>query len=104
MDTPGQGRRSASVKQDRVYLVDTVCYRMIRSRGFRVNLAGWQADKLYALVGAQREAYNWVVSRLKNNPTLTWFDLQKEFTTIRQATPHLRQTERLFQNTGHPPG
>ena len=72
---------------------------MIRSRGFRVNLAGWQADKLYALVGAQREAYNWAVSRLKDDPTLTRFDLQKEFTTIRQATPHLRQTERLFQNT-----
>ncbi len=72
---------------------------MIRSRGFRVNLAGWQADKLYALVGAQREAYNWAVSKLKDDPTLTWFDLQKEFTTIRQATPHLRQTERLFQNT-----
>ena len=72
---------------------------MIRSRGFRVNLVGLQAAKLYALVGAQREVYNWAVSKLKEDPTLTRFDLLKEFTTIRQATPHLQQTERIFQNT-----
>ena len=72
---------------------------MIRSRGFRVNLAGSQADKLYALVGAQREAYNWAISKLKEDPTLTYFDLQKEFTAIRRATPHLQPTTRAFQNT-----
>ncbi len=50
---------------------------MIRSRGFRVNPTDPQADKLYALVGSQREAYNWAISRLKEDPTLTGFDLHK---------------------------
>ena len=72
---------------------------MIRSRGLRVNLAGSQATKLYAPVGAQREAYNWAVSQLKDDSTLTYFDLQKEFTTIRRATPHLQPTARAFQDT-----
>ncbi len=99
MDVPGQGRRSASAKQGRVYTVGQVCCRMIRSRGFRVNLAGSQADKLYAPAGGRREAYSWAVSKPKDDPTLTGFDLQKEFTALRQATSHLRQTERLFQQT-----
>ena len=72
---------------------------MMRSRGFCVNLTGWQAAKLYALVGAQREVYNWAISKLKEDPTLTRFDLQKEFTVIRRSTPHLQQTERIFQDT-----
>ena len=70
---------------------------MMRTRGFRVVLTREQAAKLSNLVGAQREAYNWAVSRLKGDPTLTLFDLQKEFTILRQATPHQQQTERDFQ-------
>ncbi len=58
-------------------MVDPVYYHMMRSRGFRVNLAGWQAAKLYALVGAQREVYNWTISKLKEDTTLTRFDLHK---------------------------
>ena len=50
---------------------------MIRSRGFRVNLAGWQAGKLYAPAGGRREAYNWAASRPKSNPALTRFDLHR---------------------------
>ena len=70
---------------------------MMRTRGFRIVLTREQATKLTELVSAQREVYNWAVSRLKEDPTLTLFDLQKEFTTLRQATPHLQQTERIFQ-------
>ena len=42
-----------------------------------MNLVGPQAAKLYALAGAQHEAYNLTVSGLKDDPTLTRFDLQK---------------------------
>ena len=72
---------------------------MMRSRGFRVVLTRQQAAKLASLVGCQRTSYNWAVSRLKDDPTLTWYDLQKEFTTLRRATPHLRLAERAFQAT-----
>ena len=71
---------------------------MYRARGFRVVLTRTQAAKLSGLVGGQRETYNWAVSRLKEDPTLTWYDLQKEFTALRRATPHLQRTERAFQN------
>ena len=70
---------------------------MMRTRGFRIVLTREQAAKLTELVSAQREVYNWAVSRLKEDPTLTLFDLLKELTTLRQATPHLQQTERIFQ-------
>ena len=70
---------------------------MMRTFGFRVTLTREQTAKMTELVGAQRETYNWAVSRLKEDPTLTRFDLHKEFTALRQTTPHLRQTEQAFQ-------
>ena len=70
---------------------------MLRTRGFRVVLTREQAAKLSRLVDAQRAVYNWTISRLKEDPTLTLFDLQKEFTILRRMTPHLQQTERDFQ-------
>ena len=78
-------------------MVDSVCYGMLRTRGFRVVLTREQAAKLSRLVDAQRAVYNWAISRLKEDPTLTLFDLQKEFTILRRMTPHLQQTERDFQ-------
>ena len=72
---------------------------MKRSRGFRVNLRRSQATKLKQLLADQRATYNWAVSRLKADPALTKFDLQKEFTILRQSTPHLQHAERSFQNT-----
>ena len=70
---------------------------MMRSRGFRAVLTNQQAAKLDSLVGGQRETYNWAVSRLKEDAALTRFDLQKEFTTLRRTTPHLRLVERAYQ-------
>ena len=70
---------------------------MHRSRGFRVVLTNQQAGKLTSLVGDQRVVYNWAVSRLKEDATLTRYDLQKEFTTLRRTTPHLRLVERAYQ-------
>ena len=70
---------------------------MMRTRGFRVVLTREQAAKLSGLVDAQRAVYSWAISRLKEDPTLTLFDLQKEFTILRRMMPHLQQTERDFQ-------
>ena len=70
---------------------------MHRSRGFRVVLTHQQAAKLTSLAVGQRTAYNWAVSRLKEDATLTRYDLQKEFTALRRATPHLQQVERAYQ-------
>lgn len=70
---------------------------MMRSSGFHVALTNQQAAKLDNLVGGQRAAYNWAVSRLKEDPTLTRYDLQKEFAGLRRATSHLRRIGRAFQ-------
>ena len=70
---------------------------MMRSHGFRVVLTNQQAGKLTGLVGGQRETYNWAVSRLKEDATLTRYDLSKEFTALRRATLHLRLVERAYQ-------
>ena len=70
---------------------------MMRSNGFRVVLTNQQAAKLDNLVGGQRAAYTWAVSRLKEDPTLTRYDLQKEFTGLRRATSHLQRIGRAFQ-------
>ena len=70
---------------------------MMRSRGFRIVLTREQSAKLVGLVGGQRVVYNWAVSRLKEDPTLTRYDLQKEFTALRRATPHLQLVERAYQ-------
>ena len=70
---------------------------MHRSRGFRVVLTHQQAAKLDGLVVGQRTAYNWAVSRLKEDTILTRYDLQKGFTALRRATPHLQQVERAYQ-------
>ena len=52
-------------------------------RSFRIHLTLQQAAKVDGLIDCQRAVYNWSVSRLKDDPTLTFFDLQKEFTIIR---------------------
>ena len=71
---------------------------MYRSRGFRVVLTRQQAAKLGDLVGGQRTVYNWAVSRLKTDPALTRYDLQKEFTVLRRATPWLRDVPVRYQH------
>ena len=71
---------------------------MYRSRGFRVVLMRQQAAKLTSLVGGQRTVYNWAVSRLKEDTTLTRFDLAKEFTVLRRATPWLRGVPARYQH------
>ena len=70
---------------------------MYRTRGFRVILTRQQAAKLGDLVGGQRTVYNWAVSRLKADPALTRYDLQKEFTILRRATPWLRDVPVKYQ-------
>ncbi|MCE2509152.1 MAG: transposase [Nitrosopumilaceae archaeon] len=48
---------------------------------------------------SQRFVYNWAVERLLADSTLTRFDLQKLFTKLRNSTPHLREVERIHQDT-----
>ena len=82
------------------YGINMVPYQpsmMHRARGFRVVLTRTQAAKLASLVVGQRTVYNWAISRLKEDPALTRYDLSKEFTTLRRATPHLQLTARTFQ-------
>ena len=71
---------------------------MHRSTGFRVNLTRQQADRVGVMLSSQRFAYNWAVSRLKEDPTLTRYDLQKEFTALRRATPWLQDIPVAYQH------
>ena len=57
-----------------------------------------QARHVAAIRASQRFVYNWAVERLLADPTLTGYDLQKEFTGLRRATPHLQAVERKYQN------
>ena len=72
---------------------------MYRSSGFRIDLTHSQARHVGAIRSSQRFTYNWAVERLLADPTLTTYGLQKEFTGVRRATPHLQAVERAYQNT-----
>ena len=71
---------------------------MYRSAGFRINLTRRQADCIGMVLDAQRATYNWAISRLKEDTTLTRFDLAKEFTVLRRATPWLRGVPARYQH------
>ena len=71
---------------------------MYRSTGFRVNLTRKQAERVGTMLDSQRAAYNWAVSRLKEDPALTRYDLQKEFAALRRSTPWLRDIQIAYQN------
>ena len=72
---------------------------MFRAIGFRVDLTHSQRRHAGGIRDSQRFAYNWAVERLLVDPTLTRFDLQKEFTKLRRSTPHLQCVERAYTNT-----
>ena len=71
---------------------------MYRSSGFRVSMTHSQARHTAAIRASQRFVYNWAVERLLADPTLTIYDLQKELTGLRRATPHLQAVERKYQD------
>ncbi|MYB30599.1 MAG: helix-turn-helix domain-containing protein [Cenarchaeum sp. SB0663_bin_5] len=58
---------------------------MYRSYGFRVNLTRSQARYISKIRDSQRFVYNWAVERLLTNPTLTTYDLSREFTKVRRS-------------------
>ena len=72
---------------------------MHRYKGLRVCLTNAQARHVDRIRASQRFVYNWAVERLLADPTLTRFDLSKEFTKLRNSTPHLLEVERAYQNT-----
>ena len=72
---------------------------MYRSDGLQINLKHSQARHASRIRESQRHTYNWTVERLLADPTLTAYDLSKEFTGVRRAAPHLRTAERTYQNT-----
>ena len=72
---------------------------MYRFRGLRMDLTRSQALHVAAIRSSQRFVYNWAIERLLADPTLTRYDLQKEFTKLRHSTPHLRNVERIYQGT-----
>ena len=71
---------------------------MYRSRGFRIVLSHPQARRIGMVRDSQRYVYNWCVERLLADHTLTRYDLSREFTAVRRATPHLQGVERTYQN------
>ena len=76
-----------------------VVYGIFRFKGFRICVTNSQARYIARVRASQRFAYNWAVERLLADPTLTWFDLKKEFTKLRNSTPHLREVERIYLDT-----
>ena len=72
---------------------------MYRSDGLQMSLKHSQARRISRIRESQRHAYNWAVDMLLADPTLTWYDLGKEFTRVRRATPHLQTVERIYQDT-----
>ena len=72
---------------------------MYRTTGFHTNLKRSQARHISNIRESQRHAYNWAVERLLADPTLTQYDLQKEFTKVRRTTLWLQTVERIYQNT-----
>ncbi len=43
--------------------------------------------------------YNWAVEKLLADPTLTTYDLSREFTKVRRSVSWLQTVERIYQNT-----
>ena len=72
---------------------------MHRYKGLRVCVTNAQARHMDRIRASQRFVYNWAVERLLADSTLTRFDLQKLFTKLRNSTPHLREVERIHQDT-----
>ncbi len=72
---------------------------MHRARGLRVDLKHCQARRISRIRKSQRWVYNWAVERLLADPTLTEYDISKEFTKMRRVTPWLQTVERIYQNT-----
>ena len=72
---------------------------MYRAVGFRIDLTHSQRRHISRIRECQRFVYNRAVERLLQDPTLTRYDLQKEFTDLRRNTPHLRDVERTYQDT-----
>ena len=72
---------------------------MYRINGFRIRPTHSQARRIFGIRESQRCVYNWAVERLLEDPTLTWYDLEKEFTKLRRSTPYLREVERIYQDT-----
>ena len=72
---------------------------MYRSSGFRTDLTRTQARYVSKIRDSQRLVYNRAVERLRADPTLTGYGLNKEFTKLRRTTPRLRAVERICQNT-----
>ncbi len=72
---------------------------MYRSHGSRINLTRSQARHIYKIRESQRFVYNWAVEKLLANPTLTTYDLSREFTKVRRSVQWLQTVERIYQNT-----
>ena len=72
---------------------------MYRANGFHIRLKHSQSRHVHRVREAQRHAYNWAVERLLADPALTEYDLRKEFTKVRRATPHLQAVEAVYQYT-----
>ena len=71
---------------------------MYRANGLRVHLKHSQARHIHRARESQRHAYNWAVERLRADPALTEYDLQKEFRRVRRATPWLQEVEAVYQS------
>ncbi len=72
---------------------------MYRSYGFRIDLTHSQARYISNIRDSQRFVYNWAVERLLADPTLTTYDLSREFTKVRRSVQWLQTVERIYQNT-----
>ena len=70
---------------------------MYRPNGLRMQTHS-QARRIGSIRTSQRFVYNWAVELLQADPTLTWYDLKKEFTKLRRATPHLQAVARRYQD------
>ena len=57
-----------------------------------------QARRVSRIRESQRYVYNWAIERLLADPTLTAYDISKEFTKLRRSTPWLQTAERVYQN------
>ena len=71
---------------------------MYRSDGLRMHATHSQARRIGSVRTSQRFVYNWAVELLRADPTLTWYDLKKEFTKLRRVTPHLQAVGRRYQD------
>ncbi len=72
---------------------------MYRSFSLRIDLTRSQARHMYKIRESQRFVYNWAVERLLANPTLTTYDLFREFAKVRRSVSWLQTVQRIYQNT-----